>query len=152
MVPVEPSDRRDPCAAWNGLGARRERLLDVANREGVLERRMVAGPIPHQHDVVVVVDDARHRRAAFQVDHPDAGSRPGRRPADGGEASVPDRHRVHDGVAAVHRVDAAVDEDELRIGRGSASRGALRHHGTSPRPSERRGDTGRRAGAEQLAA
>jgi hypothetical protein len=45
-----------------------ENLLDVPDRVRILERRVVAGPVPHQDDVVVVVDDARNHRSPVEVD------------------------------------------------------------------------------------
>src|SRR5256885_13418424 len=85
-----------------------------------------------EHDVIVVVDNARDRGASCQVDRPDSWTSRGSGAARGGKATVPDRHRVRDGVVAVHRVDPAVDEDELLCRpNGHAAAGALPSYGTS---------------------
>ena len=113
---------------------------------------MVAGAVAHQHDVVVIVDDAGYHGAAAQID--DAGSGAGRASGavDGREAAVADRYRVRHGVVAIHRVDPAVDEDEFLVGStGSTAVGNLRCDDERSRPAERRCERGG-AGSKQLAA
>ena len=113
---------------------------------------MIAGAISHEHDVVVVVDDAGHDRASPEIDHADPRARRRRATIDGGKTAVPDRHARGNSVVAVHRVDRAVHEDEL-LGRfgGSAAACDLRigcaREGSAQRSANRGG-----AGTEQLAA
>jgi hypothetical protein len=119
MVAVKAADGRDPRAARYVSGARREDLLHVADRGGVFERRVIPGPVPHQHHVIVVVDDARHDGAAFQVD-PAARGRCRRRVAHRGDPAGADRHARGDAVRAVHGVDPPVDQHEIVVSsRGS---------------------------------
>src|SRR5207247_9545953 len=127
-------------------------FLDGGDCGGGLEGCVVAGAIPHEHDVIVVVDKARDCAASSQVDHPDSWTSCGSCAAHGGEATVPDRHCVRDGVVAVHRVDPAVDEHELLCRPNGRAAGALPGDRTSGWQSERRPDA--RAGdrTEQLPA
>src|SRR5262249_8705437 len=56
MVPVKAANRRDPSLGRDSLCPSRKGLLNVANGERILKRSMVAGPIPHEHNVIVIVD------------------------------------------------------------------------------------------------
>ncbi len=112
VVAVEPADRGDPCTVGDVLGPLGVGLLDVFDGVGVLERRVMAGPVPHQDDVVVVVDDPGDDGAPLEVDRLGVPAVAATVPAlaDGGEPAVLDEHGRDHPVAAVHRVDAAVDE------------------------------------------
>jgi hypothetical protein len=78
---------------------------------------VVAGPVTHQHDVVVAVDQARDRDTAAQVDRPRVAleTSPGSAlvVADVDDLPVLDGHRAGHPVAGVHRVDAAVVQHEI---------------------------------------
>src|SRR5581483_3348333 len=64
--------------------------------------------------MVVVVDDARHHGAAAQIDDPRTWTAQRLRVASHlEETAVLDRHGRDDPVLVVHRVDAAVDEDQF---------------------------------------
>ena len=85
---------------------------------------MIAGAVGEAYAVDVGFDDARDDRAPLQIDHLRAGLRGGVvRGADRREAAVADGHGTRDGVARVHRVDAAVDERQVlrRPARGGRS-------------------------------
>src|SRR2546426_11941868 len=56
----ESSNRHDPCATGNSLRASCHNFLHFANRVGVLERGVITGPVPHQDNVIVIVDNAGH--------------------------------------------------------------------------------------------
>ena len=116
VIGVEAADSGNPRVAVGQPGCTRGiDLLHVLDRQRVLERRVEAGPVAHQHDVVVVVDDPRHHRAAAQVDDLRVGPvAPPRRVADLGEAPVRDRYGRDDRVLVVHRVYLAVDEHRVR--------------------------------------
>ena len=150
MILVEASDRRDPSAGGNPRRASGIHRLNVRDGVRVLQRRVVPGSIAHQHDVVVVVDDAGHDRASLQVDHLRAlalmiaGTL-----TDLGEPSVLDGHLRHDAVRAVHRVDLAVPQDEIgSLGRhrgiGGHAIGGRRE--PARHATERRSDARRDAG------
>jgi hypothetical protein len=70
VVLVEAADGGDPLAGWYALGTGGVDGLDVGDGVGVLQGRVVAGSVAHQHDVVVIVDDAGHDGAAVEVDDP----------------------------------------------------------------------------------
>ena len=55
---------RDELACRNVVGARFQRRDRVGNREDVLERRVPAGPVADEDDVVVGVDDSGDHRLA----------------------------------------------------------------------------------------
>src|SRR5262249_51408995 len=115
LIPVKAADRGDPCTSRDRPGTGGNEFLHVGNRRSVLERHVIAGTIPHEHDVVVVVDDAGYDRASSEVDHAGSRTRRRRRTIDGGETTVPDRHGGGNRVLAVHRVNLAVHEDELLV-------------------------------------
>ena len=75
LIDVEAADRRDPFAVRQRRGFRAQRCEHVVDRSRRLEPRVVPGAKAEQHDVVVVVDQARHDRAAFEVDHARAARR-----------------------------------------------------------------------------
>src|SRR5439155_15450409 len=83
----------------------------VGDREHVLERRVPSGPVADEDDVVVGVDDAGDDGLAFEVNTPRSAG--GHVVADGGEAAALDQQLRHDAAGGVHRVDAAVDEQEV---------------------------------------
>src|SRR5262245_49193446 len=141
MVPVKAADRRDPGAGRNSLCPSRKSLLNVVNGECILERRMVAGPIPHEHNVIVIVDDARYRRASLQINGAD--SRPTSRggTADGPEPAVSNRYRLHNGVVAIHRVNSAVDQHEFLECAGGSLLGRRKGGGHSHRRRDAPTDT-----------
>jgi hypothetical protein len=74
---------------------------------------MVAGPIPHEHNVIVIVDDARYRRASLQINGADSRRTSQSGSADGQEMAVSNRYRLRNGVVAIHRVNSAVDQHEF---------------------------------------
>ena len=77
---------------------------------------MVAGPVREAHDVDVALDQAGDDRAAPQVDDLRAiAVTMAVAVADVDELPVLDRHRRCDRVAAVHRVDPPVGEDERLV-------------------------------------
>ena len=100
--------------ARNVRRTRLQRRDRFGNREDVFERRVPAGPVADEDDVVVGVDDAGNDGPALEVDPlraaaPDAVA--GLR-----EAPAPSRAPRDDAAACVHRVDSAVDEqDVLRL-------------------------------------
>ena len=110
---MKSTDRGDPRTARDPLRTRRNGLLNIPNRVGILERRVVARTISHQHDVIVIVDNAGHDRAPPQINDADARSPPGSRAAHCGEAAISDRYRLDNRVVVVHRVNSAVDQGEL---------------------------------------
>ncbi len=61
----------------------------------------------------MVVDDARHCRAAAEIDDAPAGGGPWNRTANRREAAIANRHGGHHGIVRIHRVDAAVHEYEF---------------------------------------
>ncbi len=136
LIDVEAADRRDPLALGELAGRGLERLEHGADRVGVLEPRVVAGAQAEQHDVVVVVDDARDRRAPAEVDRPRALGRR-RLAADRREALADDVHGRDDGIVVVHRMNAAVDQQQIGFG---ADR--LRLHAGGRAASERGGEQG----------
>src|SRR5262249_1943237 len=91
----------------------RKSLLHVVNGERILERSMVAGPIPHEHNVIVIVDDARYRRASLQINGADSRPTSRRSSTDRQELAVSNPYRLHNGVVAIHRVNSAVGQDEF---------------------------------------
>ena len=99
--------------------------LHVRDRGGVLQRRVVPGPVAHQHEVVVAVDQPRHRHPPVQVDDlrlpGELALRGGEAVADVGHETAADREHAGDGAVAVHGVDAAVAEDQVLRRRGSAA-------------------------------
>ena len=145
LVRVPAAHRRDPLAFGDALPPRGERLLDLSDRGRVLEDRVIAGAIGEAHAVDMAFDDARHDRAPLQIDHLRAGLRGDVvRRADRSEAAVADGHGIRDGVARVHRVDAAVDERQvLRRPAGGRSRLDLRRgkHGLRRRSRASGGDS-----------
>src|SRR5437867_7825532 len=76
MIAVESSNRRDPCATGNSLRASCQNFLHFANRVGILERRVITGPVPHQYNVIVIVDNAGHYCPSAKVDDADSRSLP----------------------------------------------------------------------------
>ena len=110
---MESPDRGDPDSSRNSLRASRENFLNLTNRVGVLEGRVVTRPVSHQHDVVVIVDNTRHNRAPPKVDHTNSRSASGSRTADCEEPAVPDRDGLRDAVVTVHRMNSAVDQNEF---------------------------------------
>ena len=112
LVDVETADGRDPFAGRQRGRLRRDRRKHGFDRIRVLEPRVVARPQSEQHDVVVVVDEARNSRAPSKVDSLRAGCPLGPA-ADGREPVADDEHRRDDRVASIHRVDTAVDEQQV---------------------------------------
>src|SRR2546425_5944524 len=152
MVPMESADRGDPGISWNPLGAGGENLLNVANRIGVFEGRVITGPVPHQHDVVVIVDNTRHNRAPPKIDRTNSRPAPGSGTADCKEAAIPYRYRLRDTVVTVHRMNSAVDQNEfLSRSRAGSPPGLPGGCSRTKRPGEGGCDT-RSARAEQLPA
>jgi hypothetical protein len=137
LVEVESADRGDELP-----GRHRARPVPVDPRhvgEGVrvLQRRVVAGPVAHQHQVVVVVDDARDRGAAAQVDQlgmaGQASPCRGEPVAGVADPSIVDGQDLDD--AAGHRVDLAVEQHQVagrqrgaRPGRCGTGHRAHRRH------------------------
>ena len=76
MIAVESSNRRDPCATGNSLRASCHNFLHFANRVGVLERGVITGPVPHQDNVIVIVDNAGHCWPSAKVYDADSRSLP----------------------------------------------------------------------------
>src|SRR5262245_49760317 len=73
LVDVETADRGDPLAIIQAIRALfycRQHFIDGA---GILQPGVMAWPEAEQHDVIVVVYEAWHDRAAFQVDGAGAG-------------------------------------------------------------------------------
>src|SRR5215475_483214 len=112
---------------------------------------MVTRAISHEHDVVVVVDDTRHYGASLQVDDPSSSAWPRADATHRGEASVPDRDGVDDGVVAVHGMDPAIDEDEF-LTCCSRARSDLLGRNAPGRLSEHCCDARRNARSQQLPA
>jgi hypothetical protein len=148
---VEAADRRDPAARRGAGRALRERLLHVRDRVRVLERRVIAGPVAHQDDVVVVVDDPRDDGPSLEVDHLDLAVLVDV-VADTRDDAVPDHELRDHAVLRVHRVDPAVDEgDPLvvrprlagRLAALAAAAAAERHAGAAE--ADRRTRRGRAA-------
>ena len=75
LIPMTASDRGDPRTARDGCRARGDTFLHIGNRGRVLERHVIPGTISHEHDVVVVVDDAGHDGASSEIDHTGARAR-----------------------------------------------------------------------------
>jgi hypothetical protein len=69
-----------------------ERLRDFTNRPGVLENRVIAGPVAEIHEMVVRVDDARNNSAAAQIDDPGTGRTRGHAATDRQKSTVSDRN------------------------------------------------------------
>src|SRR5437016_4930303 len=90
MIAVESSNRRDPCATGNSLRASCHNFLHFANRVGVLERGVITGPVPHQDNVIVIVDNAGHYRPSAKVDDADSRSLPRNGATHCGEAAILD--------------------------------------------------------------
>ncbi len=90
--------------------ARRDRRLNVFDRGSCFEPCIVAGTQAQQHDVVVIVDQSRHCRAAAQIDG--LGARARLRPRKI-EAPVLDGHRRQNGIARVHGHDLSVDQAQI---------------------------------------
>ena len=112
LVGVPAAHRRDPLAVGHALAARRQGLLDLANRGRVLERRVVARPVRQADDVHVRLDEPRHHRAAAQVDAASRGARR-RRVAGRDDAAAADGDATHHGGARIHRVDAPVHQHQI---------------------------------------
>ena len=118
LIDVEAADRRDPFAVRQRRCLRGERFERGRNRMRVLEPSIVAGAKSEQHDVIVVVDDTGDHGAALQIDSLRAGRR-ARAAADGRETVADDLNGAHDRVARIHRVDAAVYEQQVRAERAA---------------------------------
>ncbi len=120
LVEVEAADRGDELAGRHASRAVAEGPLDVGDGIGVLQRRVPPGPVAHQDDVVVVVDDARDGGAAAQVDRPGAVGHALLRLAEAvagvRDAAVVDGQHADDAPAAVHRVDLSIVEDQGALG------------------------------------
>src|SRR2546428_11423474 len=114
LVAAEAADRRHPLAWLRFLCSRRQRRERLFDGVGVLEACIAPRTQAEQQDVVVVVDDPRHHRAAVQVDRASAfvATVIAAAMADSGELAVLDQNGGHDGVVLVHRVYLPVDEPE----------------------------------------
>ena len=88
--------------------------LHLGDRGRRLERRVIAGPDPEQDDVIVVVDEAGHDRAAAQVDLARAGTQTliAAR-TDGREPAVLDRDLGRRRSARIHRHEPAVGQSQI---------------------------------------
>ena len=151
---MKPADGRDPRPRGNALRPRRQSRLNVCNRRRVLERCVVPGAVAHQHDVIVVVDDARHHGPAAQIDEANAGAGARRRTADAREPAVAHGDSGDDRVLRIHRMNASVDEDQFFVSgrrRGTGSP-PLRSHVGRGEVTDGRHDASGDTGAEELAA
>src|SRR5438093_416546 len=90
MIAVESSNRRDPCATGNSLRASCHNFLHFANRVGVLERGVITGPVPHQDNVIVIVDNAGHYCPSAKVYDADSRSLPRNGATHCGETAILD--------------------------------------------------------------
>ena len=108
---LKPPSAVSHCPAGISRRPRGEGVEHLGDRARVLDARVVARPQAEQHDVVVVVDDARHRGAPAQVDLARAVVvAVARIVADRDEAAVADQDRGHHPVPLVQGVDLAVDQ------------------------------------------
>jgi hypothetical protein len=73
--------------------------------------------------VDVWFDQAGHHRPSAQVDHARTRTDRRGRVGDRGESTVANRHGARHRIARVHRVDAAVDQNDLFIGIADGRRG-----------------------------
>ena len=92
LVGMPAAHRRDPLALRHVLPPGRERFLNLADRRGVLEHRVIAGPVGQADDVHVAFDEAGHDGSPFEVHDARVGGTGGRGVADRDEPAVPDRH------------------------------------------------------------
>ena len=65
---IPSAHRRDEAAGGHALRSRLDHRLHLGDRGRAFERRVIPGPDAEQDDVIVVVDEAGHDRAAAQVD------------------------------------------------------------------------------------
>ena len=127
-------------------------FLHAADRPRTFEfQRVVADAVRRIESVQVSLDDAGNHRAAAEVDHDGPRSRrtPPRIRAHVGDPAVADRDRRCDGVAHIHRVDTAVDEDDVRRRARQQRSGGNRGEGSA---GGRRGADGQRCVQELPAA
>ena len=99
-------------------------------------------PVGQAHDVYVRLDQSRDDRSAAEVDRAHVRDIAGNGIANRDEPPVPDRDHAGNGVPAIHRVDAAVDERERFIDcgrRGGRLRRNVRRALGRRRPDSRRG-------------
>jgi hypothetical protein len=88
--------------------------LHFGDGRRAFKRRVVAGPDAHQHDVVVIVDEARHHCATAQVDLARARAQAlAAAGSDGGDPPVLDRDLGRGGSGTVHRDEAAVGQPQI---------------------------------------
>ena len=117
LVDVEAADRGDEPAVADAARPGPVGRLHVRDRVRVLQRGVVTGPVAHQHDVVVAVDDAGDRGPPAQVDQPRLVLEPvlGRVDVVAGvhDPALADRDDADHPVAVVHRVDPAVVQDQV---------------------------------------
>ena len=127
LVRMPTAHRRDPLPFGHVFPPRRERFLHLANRGGVLEDRVIAGPVRKANAMDVRLDQAGYYGAAADVD--DASTR-WRRSADGRKNTVTDRDAVGDCAAPIDRVDPSIDDPEVGV-RAGVRRRCLRRRSAS---------------------
>ena len=134
---MKPAKRRDPSARRHILAPFGKRLLHIGEAGRVLQDRVVARPVVDADDVAVRLDEAGKDGLAAEVDRPRrTRGHCGRLRADCNEAASLDRHRVGDGIGAVHRVDAAIDQNQIRSPTGTRAT-ALRQRRRARKPRSR---------------
>jgi hypothetical protein len=92
--------------------------MNLANRIRVFQNRVIAGAIRKTHAVNVPFDESGHNRSAFQIDDASARHARGSGITHCHESTISDRDISDDCVARIHRVNAAIRENQILIRSG----------------------------------
>ncbi len=139
---LQAADRGDEGAFGHALRALADDGLRVGDRVGGFDRAgLVARAAAHELHVEVVVDHSRNDRAAAQIDRVGAAARCAGAVTNLDESAVGHADLRHDGPLRVHRVDAAVGQEQqpstgTRRRLSTAGHAADHQRGGNPRHHE----------------